>query len=403
MTTIFIIHPDEQHSLYLASAINSIGYDTYLITGRDMSKGIIRSVRPLKKIPEYEVVELMPFWYLIVGFIRKFFKGTFFAKLVYKQYLSSFNMRALSKIKLMKPDAIITFDTLSGELIEGILSSIPKPPEILVDMSGPAYTSYLFSSYEPDSKREFKYNLECDAWRLTNSIIETKRANGFIVASNYTAQGLLKLGVSKSRIYICRYGNKLQSTNIVDHLNHVNHKDKIINMLFVGNVSMQKGIHKLLSAVLKINSSTAPYKINLTLVGETSFLDNSVSQYSWLTMTGRLNSHQVKRAYQKNTAFIFPSLSDGFGFVVLEALNFGVPVLCSKYAGASDLINDSNGIIFDPLDSEDFCNKLLCFMQNITSSCYNSNEIFRSVQQYSWESYACSLESLLKSRGLFVE
>ena len=403
MTTIFIIHPDEQHSHYLASALHSLGYDTRLVTGRDMSQGLIRSIRRSKDLSEYQVVELMPSLYLIAGLIRKLFKGTFFARLVYKKYLSAFNMRALSEIKKIRPDAIVTYDTLSGELIEGVLAYISIPPEILVDMSGPAYSSYLFNSYDPDPKREFRYDLECDAWRFTNSIIEVKRANAFIVASTYTAQGLLSLGVSESKIHICPYGNKLKNDTRIEDVKHVSYKDKIIKMLFVGNVSMQKGVHKLLSAVSRINLSTAPYKINLTLVGDPRFFDNSVNRYPWLTMTGRLNRDQVKEAYQNNVAFVFPSLADGFGFVVLEALSFGIPVLCSKYAGASDLINDVNGEVFDPLNAEDFNDKLEVFIENIVSSRYNSKNVVESVEQYTWETYASSLRPVLESRGLLVE
>lgn len=57
--------------------------------------------------------------------------------------------------------------------------------------------------------------------------------------------------------------------------------------------------------------------------------------------------------------FILPSRYEPFGAVVNEALVFGCPVVASKYIGALDFINETNGIIFNPIDETYFINALL--------------------------------------------
>lgn len=58
---------------------------------------------------------------------------------------------------------------------------------------------------------------------------------------------------------------------------------------------------------------------------------------------------ELIKYYKASDIFLFPTLKDTFGFVVSEALASGLPVVCSKNAGASSLIKeDYNGVIVDP-------------------------------------------------------
>lgn len=76
--------------------------------------------------------------------------------------------------------------------------------------------------------------------------------------------------------------------------------------------------------------------------------------------------------YHLANCFVLPSRYEPYGAVVNEALVYGCPVLASKYIGALDMINDSNGMIFDPNDSDDFESTLSSAMQR-----YNNVELIR--------------------------
>lgn len=82
---------------------------------------------------------------------------------------------------------------------------------------------------------------------------------------------------------------------------------------------------------------------------------------------GKFQFEELYAWYTSASGFVLPSLSETFGAVVNEALIFGLSVLCSKYAGASSLINSYNGMVFNPLDSEDTLIKLELFYNQLES------------------------------------
>lgn len=80
---------------------------------------------------------------------------------------------------------------------------------------------------------------------------------------------------------------------------------------------------------------------------------------------GKFQFEKLYAWYLTSSGFVLPSLSETFGAVVNEALIFGLTVLCSKYAGASSLINTYNGHIFNPLDKSETLYKLELFYNQI--------------------------------------
>lgn len=73
---------------------------------------------------------------------------------------------------------------------------------------------------------------------------------------------------------------------------------------------------------------------------------------------GFKSGHELHSWFSIAHILILPSFFERFGCVVNEALLAGCYVLCSEIAGASSLINNSNGFIFNPHDKADFKKKL---------------------------------------------
>ena len=124
-------------------------------------------------------------------------------------------------------------------------------------------------------------------------------------------------------------------------------KKKIV--LFVGRFSSEKRIEDLIKNFSKINDPS----LRLFLIGQGA-------QYKFLKklsirlqcsqrifFLGKQEDIKLYSWYNIAQLFILPSSSELFGAVVNEALLSGLKVICSNRAGASVLINRSNGIIFD--------------------------------------------------------
>ena len=72
-----------------------------------------------------------------------------------------------------------------------------------------------------------------------------------------------------------------------------------------------------------------------------------------MTFLGTVDHHVLKGAFQACQAFVFPTLQDFIGRVVVEALSAGAPVVVSPMTGAvGTIVHDGvNGIVVDPRDA----------------------------------------------------
>ncbi len=81
--------------------------------------------------------------------------------------------------------------------------------------------------------------------------------------------------------------------------------------------------------------------------------------------------------------FCFPSIREGLPVALIEAMSCGLPVLCSRIRGNTDLINDSGGKLFDKSSSDDFLNALKFVLKNDKENMGNYNK--NNAQKYSVE------------------
>jgi glycosyltransferase involved in cell wall biosynthesis len=92
--------------------------------------------------------------------------------------------------------------------------------------------------------------------------------------------------------------------------------------------------------------------------------------------------------YQESDVFVFPTLGEGFGLVVLESLSCGVPVICSDLAGGNDAIIDGyNGFVFEGLDENKLKQTIEWFIQNRHELTQMSENARKTALNYTWEHY----------------
>jgi glycosyltransferase involved in cell wall biosynthesis len=129
--------------------------------------------------------------------------------------------------------------------------------------------------------------------------------------------------------------------------------------LYVGSLSPRKGIGQLLDAAAAlVESGFAKFSLLLVGGGPREELMRQVRERNLeglVQIIGEVPYQQLGAFYSRSDVLILPSLDDVYGMVVPEAMAFGKPVLCSKYANAKELVVDGvNGYAFDPLDCQRF-------------------------------------------------
>ena len=159
--------------------------------------------------------------------------------------------------------------------------------------------------------------------------LETTSADRIICASSFTARGLALDGVGADRLRIVPYGCP-KPPKSVDH-------DRSRMILFVGQGVQRKGLHILAAAWAKVK---AP---GWTLRIVSSRLDPQVRQalqaldQGRVHVSGAVDATELENLYRRSSALVLPSLVEGFGLVLGEALSRGCRLIASTNTGLPDL------------------------------------------------------------------
>ncbi|HBQ97171.1 MAG: glycosyltransferase family 4 protein [Roseofilum sp. Belize BBD 4] len=135
--------------------------------------------------------------------------------------------------------------------------------------------------------------------------------------------------------------------------------------LCVGLLVPRKGVKKLLEAC-HILQKKGYSNYSLVLVGDgeqreelESFVNENHLQEQ-VTWTGWLKYGELGPYFRAADVFIFPTLEDIWGVVLLEAMAFGKAIIASKWAGSSEMvIEGENGYVIDPYEPEKFAQVMM--------------------------------------------
>ena len=122
-------------------------------------------------------------------------------------------------------------------------------------------------------------------------------------------------------------------------------------LLFVGRLLYWKGLHLVLRALAKVRDEVPELK--LRIIGEGNdgqWLKQEARRWKvddMIDWIARVPHDQITHEYQSSSAFIFPSLHDSGGMVVLEAMSAGLPVICLNVGGPGSIVDASCGFSLD--------------------------------------------------------
>jgi glycosyltransferase involved in cell wall biosynthesis len=116
-----------------------------------------------------------------------------------------------------------------------------------------------------------------------------------------------------------------------------------LRLLFLGSLIIRKGIAELIAATRLLRD--APVEFHLVGPTDIVFPDDVVANPK-VVLRGPASRGAVDAHYAGADAFILPSLSDGFGLTMLEAMAHGLPVIASRHCG--DAVTDGvEGVLLD--------------------------------------------------------
>lgn len=111
---------------------------------------------------------------------------------------------------------------------------------------------------------------------------------------------------------------------------------------------------------------------------------------------GMVSDEELKALYSLSYAFLFPSLFEGFGLPILEAMSFGSPVITTNY-GATKEVGGDNVALVNPEQTDEITAAILQLVNN--NEYYNNLQLkgFDRVKEFSWETTAKAVLKLYES------
>ncbi len=163
-------------------------------------------------------------------------------------------------------------------------------------------------------------------------------------------------------------------------------------ILTVGKLEPRKNISSLLKAYQNVSrKKTMP---QLVIVGEKGWdthLTTLLVQNSGVKLLGRIDDTDLATLYANCLFFIYPSLWEGFGYPVIEAMHYGAPVAVSHTSSLAEISNGA-AFTFNPFNIHSIENAFETLFQNKTLRANLKKKGTIRAQEFSWTAYIKALE-----------
>jgi glycosyltransferase involved in cell wall biosynthesis len=229
------------------------------------------------------------------------------------------------------------------------------------------------------------------AQKLERKDEELELADKIFVASSFTAKTLQDFPGKLASIEVIPYG----FPPVVEERDYHISNNHPLKLLFVGGLSQRKGIADLFAAVKNIGKH-----VELTIVGRKTnadcpALDIALRDHKYIPS---LPHHEILQLMRLHDVLIFPSLFEGFGMVITEAMSQGTPVITTDRTAGPDLItHGKDGWIVEAGSTLRLQEGIERLLENRSAVSQAGSEAIETARRRPWEKYGSELvEAILK-------
>lgn len=218
---------------------------------------------------------------------------------------------------------------------------------------------------------------------------EYELADYIVVPSDYSAKSFIEKGFSPSKIKVVPLCYE-QAIN----LNSSIERGEKFTVLFVGYNVYRKGLLYLLKAWNELNLPGARLIIRSSIPEE---FKRYVTGNNITVMDQHISGKELADLYSQSSVFCLPSIDEGFGMVVLEAMASGLPVIITENVGAKDVItNGAEGFIVPIRDKEALKEKITFYYENREAAREMGMAAHKKAMEYSPLNYGKRIVALYK-------
>jgi glycosyltransferase involved in cell wall biosynthesis len=216
------------------------------------------------------------------------------------------------------------------------------------------------------------------------------RAARIITPSAYTAGQLVRhLDIPREKIRVIPEGVELPA-RVLTPEERRRERDGLAGpgetlILNVGVLQTRKNIINVLKALERL-----PRTYRLALVGGDGHGSEAIHAYireqalaPRVTLFGHVEAHRLPAFYQAADAFLFPSLEEGFGLPVLEAMANGLPVVAANTSALPEVGGDA-ALYVNPADPQDIADKVQRVVEDCALRGAMVEKGLKRVQEFTW-------------------
>lgn len=211
-----------------------------------------------------------------------------------------------------------------------------------------------------EERMNFRWDTAIIRWIVR--IIErslVKNSNIFVVNSKYSSDLAVKKGAPTDACIIIVYPGMENFLSDYDkEYSKAITQEQMFNILYLGICKKHKGILYLVEAIRELKKDD----IKLNIVGRFSEKEQYYRKIRKLitvnnlqdqiTFHGFVGREKLDRLFRESVLYVHPSLMEGYGMALAEAMSYGLPIVSTTAGAIPELVKDGeNGILVSPADS----------------------------------------------------
>jgi starch synthase len=218
---------------------------------------------------------------------------------------------------------------------------------------------------------------------------EPGAADYCVVASEFSKRSLERVGVGTDRIQLLPLG-----VDVDDFAFRPRSAEGKFRILFVGGIGQRKGVKYLLEAYQRMKSPAT----ELVFVGPMGASEEPLKKYQGVYQyLGRMDQRDVVAQMHQAHVMVLPSVFEGFGLVIPEAMATGMPVIASTHSIGPEIIREGrDGFVLEPDDVEGLAAKLEWLATHRPEAVEMGKEAAERAKQVTWTAHEMRLAEILR-------
>ena len=312
------------------------------------------------------------------------------------------------QLPIMRPVLASLWSVAPYPRIESWVGPVDIVHSIDVDYQVRAKAPWVVSFHDLGPLTQPQFFSKAHPWLLRNCVsAAVRRADALICVSQATAQELSDIAGTPlgDRLVVIHEGAAQEFFHKGSSLALKGLKQSptpgVPYFLFTGSMNPRKNLSRVVRAFASI-ASTIPHQLVLTgSLGwdaeEFALELRRSSAAGRVVLPGYVSDEQLRALYAGSEGFVFPSLYEGFGLPILEAMASGCPVITSKLSSMPEVAGDA-AILIDPTNEMEIAEAMLSLAQTPQLRCELVAKGYHRAAMFSWE--RCADQTIQVYQGL---